>query len=114
MVEVVFTMTSPACGESYDATIDGVDVGRVRLRYGRFCAHQADNTKLLLVDVRADGLDGCFYPDMAMRDAYLGIAAEALAAAAGHDTEVVVSVESDFDYDGNLRDWGARVDGAAW
>jgi len=46
MADVVFTMTSPACGEAYDATIDAEYVGRVRLRYGDFVARAADETEL--------------------------------------------------------------------
>jgi len=99
MIDVVFTMTSPACGEAYDATIDGEYVGRVRLRYGDLVARSADETELLRLQVSDDGLMGCFHPDLDMRDAYLMIAAEALSEAANREGDVFVTVENYFDWD---------------
>jgi len=43
MVEVVFTMMCPPCGEAYDATIGGEHFGHMRLRWGHFRTHNADN-----------------------------------------------------------------------
>jgi len=100
VVEVVFTMTCPACGEAYDATINGEYVGHARLRWGHFCAHKADNTELFRLVVSEDGFFGCFYPDLAKRDAYLTLASKALASAAGmDDNDVFVSIEAYYDYD---------------
>ena len=112
VVEVVFTMTCPACGEAYDATIDGEYVGHVRLRWGHFCAHKADNTELFRLEVSDDGFLGCFYPDLDMRDAYLTVASEALARAAGMDDgDVFVSIENYYDYD---NEWDFDLSNFGW
>ena len=63
MSEVVFTMSCPACGEAYDATIDGQYVGHVRLRYGHFTVRDTNNDELLRVEISDDGLLVRFYPD---------------------------------------------------
>ena len=102
MVDLVFTMTCPACGEAYDATIGGEYVGRVRLRYGYLVARDVDEVELLRCDVSSDRLFGCFYPDIDMRDAYLTLAAEAIAAAADCEGPVFVSVENYHDYEGDF------------
>jgi len=111
MVDVVFSMTCPACGEAYDASIDGSYVGRVRLRYGDFVARNVNETELLRITVSENGLYGCFYPDIDMRDAYLMLAAEAIARDTNRDGNVYVSIDGYYDYD---NEWDFDLSNLGW
>ena len=50
MSTFVFTMTCPYVGECYDITLDGEDLGWVRLRHSQFVARNTEGKALLTVE----------------------------------------------------------------
>ena len=103
MVEVLFTMTCFACPEAYDVSIDEGYVGHIRLRHGRLIMRDAENNELLTIHMEGEGHDGGFN-DLATRDAYLVLAAEAFSKEIGHDGEVWVSIDKYWDPNEGLTD----------
>jgi len=97
-------MTCPYVGECYDVTLDGEDIGWVRLRYSRFVARNPEGKALLTVEFDENGPYGCFYPDIAMRDAYLMLAAETYAQTLGLTDEVFAEVDNYYDYETEIAD----------
>ena len=104
MSTFVFTMTCPYVGESYDVTLDGKDLGWVRLRHSKFVARNTGGQALLTVEFDESGLYRCFYPDIAMRDAYLMLTAEIYAQTLGLTDEVFAEVDNYFDYEAEIAD----------
>ena len=104
MSTFVFTMTCPYVGESYDVTLNGENLGWVRLRYSRFVVRSPEGKALLTIEFDENGPYGCFYPDIAMRDAYLMLAAETYAQTLGLTDEVFAEVDNYFDYEAEADD----------
>ena len=71
------TMTCWACPEQYDVDLNGVRIGYLRLRWGRFYAAYPDvgGETVYTVDLN-DGLQGSFYPEE--RQKHLTLAIKAL------------------------------------
>lgn len=74
--KIVFKMISGACPEAYDAYIEGMKVGYLRLRWGHFTVRAPDHDGDVLYEAWPRG-DGCFY-DAEDRDVHLRFAGEAL------------------------------------
>lgn len=60
--EVTLVLTCGACPEQYDAFIEGVQVGYLRLRHGYFCVECPDCYGAVVYDAEPVG-DGVFTED---------------------------------------------------